>query len=104
MISEAGPNGYNYSDPLTQYAYSSYAHNALIVDGVGLVRTDGQYDKVFIEDYVIADDYAEVTGINERYEDVTHKRNVSFMKRDQVIQVKDTVISEKDIITNFYGK
>ncbi|AVI42543.1 heparinase II/III domain-containing protein [Bacillus pumilus] len=95
LISEAGPNGYNYSDPLTQYAYSSYAHNTLIVDGVGLERTDGQYDKVFIEDYVIADDHAEVTGINERYEDVTHNRNVSFMKRDQVIQVKDTVISKK---------
>jgi hypothetical protein len=49
IITEAGPNGYNYQDPFTKYAYSSFAHNTLIVDGKGLPRTDGKYDKVYLD-------------------------------------------------------
>jgi Heparinase II/III-like protein/Heparinase II/III N-terminus len=94
LITEAGPNGYNYSDPLTQYGYSSFAHNTLIVDGKGLVRTDGQYDKVFIEDYIITENYSEVTGVNQRFENVVHKRNVLFNEHEELIRVQDKVFSE----------
>ncbi|MGN7299107.1 heparinase II/III domain-containing protein [Ferdinandcohnia sp. SAFN-114] len=80
IITEAGPNGYNYKDPFTKYAYSSFAHNTLIVDGIGLPRTDGNYEGVYLSDYKIAQDISEATGINRRYEGVEHKRRVVYKK------------------------
>lgn len=40
LLCEAGGYGYNWKDPLTKYAYSSAAHNTLLVDGKGLPRTE----------------------------------------------------------------
>ncbi|MGM0753041.1 MAG: heparinase II/III domain-containing protein [Bacillota bacterium] len=94
IITEAGPNGYNYKDSFTQYAYSSFAHNTLIVDGEGLLRTDGQYEKLYIEDYIIGEETSEATGVNERFSDVIHKRNVKFNKSDQQVVVTDNIISD----------
>lgn len=83
IITEAGPNGYNYKDPFTEYAYSSFAHNTLIVDGKGLPRTDRQYEKVYLSDYEINKDKVEATGINLRYTGVEHSRTVSYMKDEE---------------------
>ncbi|OXS55486.1 hypothetical protein B1B00_18660 [Bacillus sp. DSM 27956] len=94
IITEAGPNGYNYKDSFTQYAYSSFAHNTLIVDGEGLLRTDGQYEKLYIEDFVIGETTSEATGVNERFSDVIHKRNVKFNKGDQNVVVTDNITAE----------
>jgi hypothetical protein len=96
IITEAGPNGYNYQDPFTKYAYSSFAHNTLVVDGRSLPRTDQQYDKVYIADYHIEQSQAEVTGMNLRYEGVAHKRRVQYKKEQQVIHVTDTVESSDE--------
>lgn len=95
IITEAGPNGYNYKDPFTEYAYSSFAHNTLIVDGKGLPRTDRQYEKVYLSDYEINKDKVEATGINLRYTGVEHSRTVSYMKDEEKIVVKDLVKSDK---------
>ncbi|EKN66471.1 hypothetical protein BABA_15217 [Neobacillus bataviensis LMG 21833] len=94
IITEAGPNGYNYQDPFTKYAYSSFAHNTLIVDGKGLPRTDGQYDKVHFTDYYTADDVSEVTGVNKRFEGVEHQRNVKFNHQSNAVLVNDYVTSD----------
>jgi hypothetical protein len=95
IITEAGPNGYNYQDPYTKYAYSSFAHNTLIVDGNGLPRTDGKYDKVYFSDFHTSDDISEVTGVNKRYEGVEHQRNVKYFDKCNSIIVKDTIFSHK---------
>lgn len=95
IITEAGPNGYNYQDPFTEYAYSSFAHNTLIVDGKGLPRTDRQYAKVYLSDYEITKDRAEASGVNLRYEGVEHIRTVSYMKSNEKIVVNDLVKSDK---------
>jgi hypothetical protein len=94
IITEAGPNGYNYKDPYTKYAYSSFAHNTLIVDGQGLPRTDGKFEKVYLSEYKIENDVSEATGINERFEGVSHKRNVKYKKKTQEIIVNDDISSE----------
>ena len=95
MITEAGPNGYNYKDPYTQYAYSSYAHNTLIVDGQGLPRVDQQYDKVYLQDYHLSLEESEATGVNERFEGVKHIRNVQYKKKENYIIVKDYMQSDQ---------
>ncbi|OAS88213.1 MULTISPECIES: heparinase II/III domain-containing protein [Metabacillus] len=95
IITEAGPNGYNYKDPFTKYAYSSFAHNTLVVDGKGLPRTDGKYDKVFMSDYKVSESESEATGVNLRFTGIEHKRNVKYNKKDQVVTVNDVILSEK---------
>ncbi|WP_114906227.1 heparinase II/III domain-containing protein [Ornithinimicrobium murale] len=40
LLSEAGPNGYDYKNPLTKYAYSQHAHNVVLIDGRSLPRVD----------------------------------------------------------------
>jgi hypothetical protein len=95
IITEAGPNGYNYQDPYTKYAYSSFAHNTLVVDGKGLPRNDGNYDKVYLSDYKISSNTVEATGVNLRYQGVKHTRNVRYLKDEQIIIVKDDIHSKQ---------
>jgi len=93
ILTEAGPNGYNYKDPYTQYAYSSFAHNTLIIDGEGLPRVDKQYDKVYLADYNLSPEEPEVTGVNERFAGIKHVRNVKYIKKDQRVVVHDQIYS-----------
>lgn len=95
IITEAGPNGYNYNNEFTKYAYSSNAHNTLLVDGKGLPRVDGQYDKVYLKEYNIHDNESSVIGVNKRFEGVTHTRKVNYQKDHKVINVLDTVESNE---------
>lgn len=98
ILVEAGPNGYNYKDPFTKFAYSSRAHNTLSVLNSPLPRTDGKFDKVKILDYKICDEYSEVLGENDRYEDVNHKRKVKFNKSTKILEVEDYITSSKENI------
>lgn len=93
IIVESGPHGYNYKDEFTQYTYSSFAHNSLIVDDLGLPRVDGKYGATRIVGSVITAQKCSVTGINERYDDVCHIRNLEYNKSSQMIKVKDEILS-----------
>ncbi len=95
IITEAGANGYNYDDPFTKYAYSSFAHNSLIVDGSGLQRTDRKIGKVFISECDVSEDAPMVTGVNERYKGVSHERTVQFRKQDKLVTAYDKIESRR---------
>lgn len=80
IFREAGPNGYEMKDPFTEYAYSSFAHNTLIVNGEGLPRTDSQtMGQVGISNIGRdgASDFS-VLGWNNRFPGVEHSRRVTF--------------------------
>ena len=94
IITESGPNGYQ-KDPISEYAYSSFAHNSLIIDGKGLKRTDGQFDKVKMIDFEIHNQYSSATGVNSRYTGVEHKRNVSYFKKEDYVCVTDEITSNE---------
>src|SRR5699024_2469915 len=76
---DAGPHSYNYKDPMTQYAYSQYAHSTLIVNDKSLPRTDFKFDKVKITDQQVNEEQKlfSVTGYNGRYDNVEHYRKIS---------------------------
>lgn len=102
IIREAGKNGYNYDEPYTKYAYSSWGHNTLIVNGKGLVEeknipNDYNYDGTYIEDYNITDsNNVWVTGVNTRYDNVTHKRKVNYNKTEDIVYVTDNINSTEE--------
>lgn len=93
VLIEAGPYGYNYQDSRTQYGYSSFAHNALLVDHRSLPRTDGKYSAVQVTDFKITPDKSWVTGINKRYHDVIHTRKLEYDKLNAQIKVTDKISS-----------
>ncbi|MEK5271993.1 alginate lyase family protein [Aeribacillus sp. FSL K6-8394] len=93
IIVEAGPHGYDYHNAFTEYGYSSFAHNTLIVNDKGLPRHDSQYKKVYIESYQLDKNKAKVRGVNERYKNVKHIRDIQYDKLNQMIEVNDTIQS-----------
>ncbi|WP_024367892.1 heparinase II/III domain-containing protein [Arthrobacter sp. TB 26] len=95
LLSEAGPYGYDYKDPLTKYAYSSFAHNCVIVDGRSLPRTDDFSHLTTLEQHETRADGFHVTGRTGRLKDTVHNREVEISEQAEVprIDIVDTVES-----------
>ncbi|PCC82749.1 hypothetical protein COM45_08000 [Corynebacterium accolens] len=75
LLAEAGPNGYQYDDPYTEYAFSSAAHNSLMVDGVGLPRVDKKANLTYMDD-LSTEDKIIARGTTQRFEGVNWTRTV----------------------------
>ncbi|KQU68204.1 heparinase II/III family protein [Phycicoccus sp. Root101] len=98
LISEAGPYGYNYTDPLTRYGYSQFAHNTLVVNGVSIPRAgDDQHEVSMVAESVRPDGFR-VTGRNGRLVDTVHERTLSVeeVEGNPRIDVLDTITREAD--------
>jgi hypothetical protein len=95
LLSEAGAYGYDYKDPLTKYAYSSFAHNCVIVDGASLPRTDDLSHRTTMKQQDIRDEGFRVTGSTGRLKDTVHTREVDITEPGGVprIDITDTVVS-----------
>lgn len=76
ILTESGPNGYQYDDPFTKYAFSSFAHNTMVVDGQGLPRTDDLAHLTTLEDEGSSEAILKVTGRTRRYSGVDWRRSV----------------------------
>lgn len=107
LFVESGCNGFEYSDIFTQYGYSSYAHNSLIVDNKSmkldmnlannlqkLNDASLNYEDVYIKDYKISENYSYVLGVNKRYKDIIHKRSVEYEKDNNYIKIIDNIGSK----------
>lgn len=94
---DSGPNGYDYDNKFTRYAYSGYSHSTLIVNGATLPRTDGKMDKVGLEYARYDDDGSifEVKGYNKRYDDVTHNRKITGDNQNKKYIIQDEIYSAK---------
>lgn len=98
IISEAGPYGYNYKEPLTIYGYSQYAHNNVVVNGKSVRRTDDQQSTVSMSVGSISDSGFTVTGKTGRLDRTLHSRTVSIQEIDGFpeIDVFDSLESESN--------
>jgi Heparinase II/III-like protein/Heparinase II/III N-terminus len=97
LLSEAGAYGYDYKNPLTKYAYSSFAHNCLIVDGAGLPRTDGGQHLTTLTAEETRPDGFIVVGKTERFKDTVHRRTIDISEPSGMtkIDIVDEVTSEE---------
>ncbi|WP_087005402.1 heparinase II/III family protein [Gulosibacter sp. 10] len=96
VLREAGPNGYEMRDPYTEYAFSSFGHNTLIVNGEGLSRVEpDDMGKVALESVPAADAVAfSVEGRNLRYTDVEHVRQITVPQSQAGVAAKTIVIED----------
>lgn len=94
---DSGPNGYDYDNKFTRYAYSGYSHSTLIVNGATLPRTDGKMDKVGLEYARYENDGStfEVKGYNKRYDDVIHNRKITGDNQNKKYTIQDEIYSSK---------
>lgn len=78
LLSEAGPYGYDYANPLTRYAFSQFAHNVVLIDGRSLPRVDREPRGVVLKNLAEPGGTyrLRVRGINERYRAARHSRGV----------------------------
>lgn len=90
LLCESGPYGYDYKHPYSQYAYSQFSHNSLVVDAKSLPRTDGKFDAVGLVDHQPEDAAMDATGTNARYADVRHTRRVRVMEQGDEIRIAVT--------------
>lgn len=81
VLSEAGPYGYEHSDPLTTYAFSQWAHNNIVVDGRSLPRVDPKPGGIAFRDRTIHTGrprvVMDVQGYNSRSSQWLHSRSVT---------------------------
>lgn len=98
LLSEAGAYGYDYKDPLTKYAYSSYAHNCIVVDGVSLPRTDSSAHLTTLKAHEVREDGYTVTGRTQRLRDTSHSRTVNIREYEEIpyIDVTDVIDSQEE--------
>lgn len=105
LLCEAGPYGYNWRDPFTKYAYSSAAHNSLVIGGTGLPRTEPQFQRDkgerpmnALEVRIAQDDETEVIGTTCRFRGRVWCRNLNVRHgaepADSVLAITDTIRSE----------
>jgi hypothetical protein len=94
ILAEAGPNGYQYNDPKTAYAFSSFAHNTLIVDDKGLPRIDGKANLTTLTR--VSD--TNVVGRTKRFDGVDWKRQVDAgaWKTRGRLKVTDEIASDRE--------
>ena len=96
VLSEAGPNGYDYDDPNTAYAYSSFAHNTLIVDGRGLPRHDGNLESTWLEDAGTTTTKLDALGTTTRFDGVRFQRRVCCSEDSgTTVKVSDRISSDE---------
>lgn len=98
LLVEAGPNGYEYSDPLTKYGFSSAAHNSLLVDGEGLPRTDGKLHQTTLRDTGSTKESLRVAGRTTRYPGVEWTRCVEVDGKTEGTRVivTDRVVADEE--------
>ncbi|MDX1621494.1 MAG: heparinase II/III family protein [Nitriliruptorales bacterium] len=91
LLTEAGPNGYDYDNPFTAYGYSAHAHNTLLVDGESLPRVDDQSDEVHLVAWDVDGPEPWATGRNARFDDLVHERTVRFDPEALHLEVHDLI-------------
>ncbi len=98
VVSEAGPYGYNYQDPLTRYGYSQFAHSTLVVDGTSIPRHGGPMEAVTMVQGSHEGAGFRVTGINKRIPGVVHERTVTTSEASGHVRivVRDQITAADD--------
>jgi len=100
LLAESGPYGFNWTDPLTRYAFSSYAHNTLVVGGEGLPRTGADSRATTLTNLSSDKPGFDVVGRTTRYPGVDWSRRVSECKdpsrRYGTYAILDTASSESE--------
>lgn len=97
LFIDSGPNGYDYKDKFTKYAYSGFAHSTLIVNNTSLPRNDKQFNKVGLNYAKYESDgyIFDVEGFNNRYESVNHTRRIQGNNKIKEYIITDEIISSK---------
>jgi hypothetical protein len=91
LLTEAGPNGYEYDDPLTTYGYEASAHNTMLVDGAGVPRHDGRYSEVALTDASRSGAVSTATGRTGRLPHGSWQRQVRYDRGAPSVTVTDRV-------------
>lgn len=106
LFVEGGNRNFNYSEPKTKYTYSSYAHNVLLVNGEGFPVHIGESGfqsitenalDTHIIDYDLSSDDKWVKAVQNRFDNVTQYRTVSYNKLRNTVEINDELDVTEDV-------
>lgn len=103
LFVEAGKKDFNYSDPMTAYGYSSFAHNVLFVENQGWpmsstnhpILDDAAY-RTQITDWGQSDGGMWVSARSERWPTVMQDRTLRFDDNAHTAQVEDLLTATEE--------
>jgi pimeloyl-ACP methyl ester carboxylesterase len=92
ILSESGPYGYDYANPLSKHGYSAAAHSTLMVEGVEATSQPG---KVALEESSETRHFVRARGRNLRYAGLDHQRDITVHRSKPLVEIEDHVSSVK---------
>lgn len=101
LFVEAGNRDYNYTNEMTAYAYSGFAHNVLIVNNEAYPvkfwtnGAQGIYPEALethITDYNLESDIKYVEGEQIRFAEVHQQRRITYDKAKNTVKIDDVLI------------
>ncbi|MCX7542894.1 heparinase II/III family protein [Corynebacterium sp. P5848] len=97
LLREAGCYGYDRRDPYTDYAFSSNAHNTMLVDRRGLPRVDQKMADTYMLANAVDAGSFDVEGVTLRYPGVEWHRRVIVGGEGakEPVRITDTVKSKE---------
>lgn len=98
LLTESGPNGYEYEDPFSRFAFGAWSHNVVLVDGEGPARTEGERGSVGLVWAEKGDEVSRVKGVTRRLPGAVHERQVSLDRSKPSVQVVDELSGDGDCV------
>jgi hypothetical protein len=96
LLTESGPNGYEYEDPFSRFAFGPWSHNIVLVDGEGPERTEGDPGSVGLVWAEKGDKMSSVKGVTRRLPGAVHERQVSLDRSRALVQVVDELSGDRE--------
>ena len=105
LFVEGGKRDYNYSDPVTAWVYSGYAHNVLLVDGEDFPVNVGDNGfrsilegakETGIVSGQTSDSFCSATASQQRFPGIVQKRTLSYDKTAQTVRIEDVITADRD--------
>lgn len=107
LFTEAGNRDYNYSDSMTEYVYTSYAHNVLLINGEGWKMKENHLPYLEPEAYdtkiteaCVDGQIQYIKGIQTRFPGVVQQRTLKYYRQSEIVQIIDDITLEEDICLN----
>lgn len=96
LLTESGPNGYEYDDPFSRFAFGPWSHNIVLVDGEGPGRIEGERGSVGLVSAQKGVEISEAKGVTKRLPGAIHERHVSLDRSRSLVRVVDELSGRKD--------
>lgn len=104
LFNDSGKYNYNKNDKIRQHLISPLAHNSLSVykNNYTISREKADQEKVYIENFMVNDNYKLIKGVNNSYQNTNLIRYITILKNNTIVIIdKFNSKNQNTIAVNF---